>query len=90
MGPCEWARSSWVRVNELVLRGSVWMSSFFTGPCEWARSTQDRVLRNSTYDAGGLLQEVPPDINVRQGRVEFHAVGEGAQAFTADLIGHQD
>ena len=66
------------------------MSSFFMGPCEWARSSRDRVLRNGTYDAGRLLQVVPPDINVRQGCVEFHAVGEGAQAFTADLIGHQD
>ena len=52
--------------------------------------SRDRVLRNGTYDAGGLLQVVAPDVNVRQGRVELHAVGEGAQTFTADLIGHQD
>ena len=48
------------------------------------------MLRNGTYDTGRLLQVVPPDINVRQGRVELHAVGEGAQTFTADLIGHED
>ena len=66
----------------------VWMSLFFMGPCEWARSAQDRVLWDGTYDAGGLLQVVAPDVNVRQGRVELHAVREGAQSFTADLIGH--
>ena len=46
------------------------------------------MLRNGTYDAGGLLQAVAPDVNVRQGRVELNAVREGAQSFTADLIGH--
>ena len=39
-----------------------------------------------TYNTSRFLQLISPDVDISEWGVEFHAVGDGTETFTPDLV----